>query len=123
MTRGKYFGTGARRESYSRLPLAMRRHALAAAARGETEELLRRRLCVGRTRRASGIGSACVRQSAWINKAQANVKHYARKYAALAPVVRQGGVYLGVCTGRGLSTARGTAEAEAPEMPVYLGTR
>ena len=56
------FGTGARRES-SQLPLAVRRNALAAAARGDTEELFRRRLCVGRTRLASGIGKACVRQS------------------------------------------------------------
>ncbi len=45
------------------------------------------------------------------------------KYAALALVVRQGCVYLGVCTGRGLSSARGAAEAEAPEMPINLGTR
>jgi hypothetical protein len=51
------------------------------------------------------------------------MSNYDRKYAALAPVVRQGRVDLGVRTGRGLSTARGTAEAKAPEMPVYLGTR
>ncbi len=42
---------------------------------------------------------------------------------ALALVVRQGRVDLGVCHGRGLSSARGTAKTEAPEMPVYLGTR
>ncbi len=41
----------------------------------------------------------------------------------LAFVVRQGRVDLGVCHGRGLSSACGSAEAEAPEMPVYLGTR
>ena len=41
----------------------------------------------------------------------------------LAPVVSQSCVHFGVCTGRGLSSARGAAEAEAPEMPVYLGTR
>ena len=44
-------------------------------------------------------------------------------HAALALVVRQSGVYFGVRTGRGLSSARGAAEAEAPEMPVDLGTR
>ena len=49
--------------------------------------------------------------------------NYDRKYAALAPVLRQGSVHLGVCTGRGLSTACGTAEAEAAEMPIYLGPR
>ena len=42
---------------------------------------------------------------------------------ALALVVRQGRVDLGVCHGRGLSSARGTAKTKAPEMPVYLGTR
>ena len=43
--------------------------------------------------------------------------------AALALVVRQGRIDLGVRNGRGLSSARGTAEPEAPEMPVYLGAR
>ena len=42
---------------------------------------------------------------------------------ALALVVRQGRVELGVCHGRGLSSACGTAEAEACEMTVYLCTR
>ena len=45
------------------------------------------------------------------------------KYALLAPVLREGGVHLGVCTGRCLSTACGAAEAEASEVPVDLGTR
>ena len=45
------------------------------------------------------------------------------RYKTLAPVVCQSGVYFGVCTGRGLSSARGAAEAEAPEMPINLGTR
>ncbi len=45
------------------------------------------------------------------------------KYAVLAPVLREGGVHLGVCTGRGLSTARGAAETEAPEMPIDFGSR
>jgi hypothetical protein len=44
-------------------------------------------------------------------------------YKTLAPVVGQSCVHFGVCTGRGLSSARGAAEAEAPEMPVDLGTR
>jgi hypothetical protein len=44
-------------------------------------------------------------------------------HAALAPVVRQGCVNLCVRPGRGLSSARGSAEAEAPEMPIDLGTR
>ncbi len=63
-------------------------------------------------------------RSGCMNKTQA-IEHIktGRKYAALAPVLREGGVHLGVCTGRGLSTARGTAEAEASEMPIYLGTR
>jgi hypothetical protein len=43
--------------------------------------------------------------------------------AALALVVRQGCINLGVRNGRGLSSARGTAEAKACEMPVYLCTR
>ncbi len=38
-------------------------------------------------------------------------------------LLRQGCVNLGVCTGRGLGSASGTAETEACEMPVYLGTR
>ena len=38
-------------------------------------------------------------------------------------LLRQGCVDLGVGTGRGLSSACGSAEAEACEMPVYLGTR
>jgi hypothetical protein len=42
---------------------------------------------------------------------------------ALRPVLRQGIIHLGVCTGRALSPARGTAESEAFEMPVDLGTR
>ena len=58
----------------------------------------------------------------WLIKRKLKTK-YNRKYAALATVLRQGSVHLGVCTGRGLSTARGTAEAEASEMSVYLGTR
>ena len=37
--------------------------------------------------------------------------------------IRQGRVDLGVCAGRGLSSARGTAEAEPREMPVNLGAR
>ncbi len=41
----------------------------------------------------------------------------------LAPVVCHSGVYFGVCTGRGLTSARGAAEAEAPEMSIYLGAR
>ncbi len=48
---------------------------------------------------------------------------YSRKYAALALVVRQGRVDLGVCHGRGLSSARGTAKTKSLEMPVYLGAR
>ena len=42
---------------------------------------------------------------------------------ALALVGREGCIDLGVRTGRGLSSARGAAEAEAPEMPIDLGTR
>jgi hypothetical protein len=42
---------------------------------------------------------------------------------ALALVVRQGRVDLGVCHGRGLGSACGTAKTKSPEMPVYLGTR
>jgi hypothetical protein len=46
-----------------------------------------------------------------------------RRGTALAPVLRQGCVDLGVGTGRGLSSASGSAEAQACEMPVYLCTR
>ena len=42
---------------------------------------------------------------------------------AVALVVRQGRVGLGVCHGRGLGSARGAAKAKSLEMPVYLGTR
>ncbi len=42
---------------------------------------------------------------------------------ALAFVVRQGRIDLGVCNGRGLGSARGAAKTESLEMPVYLGTR
>ena len=48
---------------------------------------------------------------------------YGLQNATLALVVRQGRIDLGVRTGRGLSSARGAAEAEAPEMPIDLGTR
>ena len=54
---------------------------------------------------------------------RALMSNYRRKYAALALVVRQGCINLCVRTGRGLSSARGSAEAEAPEMPIDLGTR
>ncbi len=40
------------------------------------------------------------------------------KYAALALVVRQGRIDLGVRNGRGLGSARGTAEPNAPAIPV-----
>ena len=46
-----------------------------------------------------------------------------KKCASLAPVLREGGVHLGVCTGRGLGTARGAAETEAAEMPINFGSR
>ena len=63
-------------------------------------------------------------RSGCMNKTQA-IEHIktGRKYAALAPVLREGGVNLGVRTGRGLCTARGAAETEAAEMPIDLGSR
>ena len=42
---------------------------------------------------------------------------------ALALVGREGCVHLGVRTGRGLSSARGSAESQASKMSIYLGTR
>ncbi len=45
------------------------------------------------------------------------------KYATLAPVLRQGCIDLGVCLGRGLSSARGASDPEASEMSIYLSTR
>jgi hypothetical protein len=56
-----------------------------------------------------------------LNEAKCILK--GRKYATLALTGCQGRVDLGVRTGRGLSSARGSAEAEAPEMAIYLGTR
>jgi hypothetical protein len=46
-----------------------------------------------------------------------------RVCAVLALAVGQGRVDLGVRSGRGFSAARGTAETEAPEMPIDLGAR
>ncbi len=43
------------------------------------------------------------------------------KYAALALVVRECRVDLGVRNGRGLGSARGAAKTEAPEVAIYLG--
>jgi hypothetical protein len=48
---------------------------------------------------------------------------YRRRPLLAELLLRQGCVNLGVCTGRGLGSASGTAETEACEMPVYLGTR
>ncbi len=86
-----------------------------------------------RTRRTIGIGgrSRTYVRSAPLVLAAFRVRHSTlinkrvmlEKYAALALICRQGCVYLGVCTGRGLSSARGAAEAEAPEMPIDLSTR
>ena len=99
----------------------MRRHALAAAVRGDTD-------CLAGGCALGVRGVPVVLAAPAYASQRSLLKHelmakYDRMYAALAPVVGQGGIHLGVCTGRGLSTARGTAEAEASEMPIYLGTR
>ena len=69
------------------------------------------------------LGKADGRRQNDFNKTQASDKFIKSKVLALAPVLRQGGVYLGVGTGRGLSSACGSAKAEACEMSIDLCTR
>jgi hypothetical protein len=56
-----------------------------------------------------------------IMRASGSIKAVEKALLAQAP--RQGIIHLGVGAGRGLSSAGGAAEAEAPEMSIDLGAR
>jgi hypothetical protein len=75
-----------------------------------------------RTGLTMGLGPGPVRPS-WLINTIVMLENMRENCTALALVGREGCVHLGVRTGRGLSSARGSAESQASKMPVYLGTR
>ena len=59
----------------------------------------------------------------WLINTIVMLENMLENCTALALVGREGCIHLGVRTGRGLSSARGSAESKASMMPIYLGTR